>query len=142
MFESVPSNLEISHTTFVRKLARGKVLIINAMPKSASATTIECSVFATNPLSSVADLGGIKEVVSRQTSQLVSRQQRIVLNKEPLSSIAFHVPKQGEINKLLREHLDLEKELGAVIHPAARDQSFSQEGKADDDCKAAIRRDI
>lgn len=40
--------------------------------------------------------------------------------------------------KLLKQHMDAEKTLGAEIHPAARKQSFTSEGRADDDCKPVI----
>jgi hypothetical protein len=45
---------------------------------------------------------------------------------------------QDEIKQLLDSHNDAEKTLGADIHPAARKQSFTPEGIADDDRKSNV----
>ena len=39
------------------------------------------------------------------------------------------------INWSLQEHLSIEKDVGAEIHPAAQKQSFTKEGKEDDECR-------
>lgn len=42
---------------------------------------------------------------------------------------------QDELAQILEHHRDAERRVGKKIHPAARKQSFTKEGKADDDCK-------
>jgi hypothetical protein len=42
---------------------------------------------------------------------------------------------QDELMAILKEHMAAERVLGAEIHPAARKQSFTEDGLADDDCE-------
>lgn len=65
-------------------------------------------------------------------------QQRISLGQEPLSPLAPSLAKQDEIDILLKEHREAERLAGVQIHPAARTQHFTPEGKADDDCEYHI----
>lgn len=48
----------------------------------------------------------------------------------------FLIAQQEKISKILRQHKDAERKLGAEIHPAARTQSLTQEGRADDERKS------
>ena len=50
----------------------------------------------------------------------------------------FEASVQDELQHALDSHSDAEKRLGAEIHPAARKQSFTPEGIADDDCKTKL----
>jgi hypothetical protein len=45
------------------------------------------------------------------------------------------VVNQDELSQILERHVDAEKITGKEIQPAARKQSFTQEGMKDDDCK-------
>lgn len=50
----------------------------------------------------------------------------------------FEASIQEEVKQILDSHRDAEKALGAEIHPAARKQSFTPEGIADDDRKCHL----
>jgi hypothetical protein len=41
----------------------------------------------------------------------------------------------NRLNEVVEQHVNAERRLGVEIHPAARKQSFSQEGREDDDRK-------
>lgn len=127
-------DLEIAHTTIVRNIGLGVLLVLKAVPRSAKSTTVECSIFATDSHSAF-EMTELKRAISWDIKQLVIKQQRILHNQEPILSLASSVANQGEINTLLGRHLEAERKLGAEIHPAARERSFSREGKADDDCE-------
>ncbi len=129
-------DLKIGHATMIRKIGPGAVLVLKVIPKSAKSTCIECSILATDS-SPTFDVTELKRSISWEAKQLASKQQRILRNQEPILSLASSVAHQGEINTLLARHLEAERDVGAEIHPAAREQSFSREGKADDDCKCA-----
>ena len=131
-------DLEIGHTTMVRRIVPGVVLILKAVPKSAKSTSVECSIYAREHQAPI-DMSSLKSEVNWEIKQLGAKQQRILRNQEPIMSLASSVASQGEINRLLGVHLDAEKQAGGEIHPAAREQSFSREGKADDDCKKTLR---
>jgi hypothetical protein len=45
----------------------------------------------------------------------------------------FRIAHQTKLGEILRYHKAAEGKLGAEIHPAARKQSFTQEGREDDD---------
>ncbi|KAH9211545.1 Rieske [2Fe-2S] iron-sulfur domain-containing protein [Leptodontidium sp. 2 PMI_412] len=125
-------DLEISHTTIVRRISPEVILVLKAIPKSAKSTTVECSIFA-KASPALMEISSLKSDINWDIKQLVIKQQRILRNQEPILSLASSVVSQGEINRLLGVHLEAEKKAGAEIHPAAREQSFSREGKADDD---------
>lgn len=134
LFEYNEDGAKIAHATIVRQLSPGIILVLKALPKAAQSTTVECSIYAAN-IQPLDELSELKRSISWEIKQLGSKQQRIVSNQEPILSLASSVATQEDINKLLGEHLEAEMNLGAEIHPAAREQSFSPEGKADDDCK-------
>ncbi|KAF8858672.1 ISP domain-containing protein, partial [Acephala macrosclerotiorum] len=67
--------------------------------------------------------------------RLESIQRRIEVGQEPLSSLEPIVAEQDKIDAFLKSHMEAERLAGSQIHPAARLQSFTSEGKADDDCK-------
>jgi hypothetical protein len=54
----------------------------------------------------------------------------------------FEASVQDELQQVLDSHSDAEERLGAEIHPAARKQSFTPEGIADDDCKSKLSVDF
>ncbi|KAG4429608.1 hypothetical protein IFR05_014915 [Cadophora sp. M221] len=125
-------DLKIGHTTIVRRISPAVVLVLKAIPKSAKSTTIECSIYA-NASPALIAISSLKSDISWDIKQLATKQQRILRNQEPILSLASSVASQGEINRLLGVHVEAEKKAGGEIHPAAREQSFSREGKADDD---------
>jgi hypothetical protein len=110
------------------------VVVFTAFPKSANNTIIECSIFASKPPRAV-----YLETLKRDTSSEID--QLIVTSQESCGrglscSFPVFVPQHAKINELLEAHYDAESRAGAEIHPAARSQNFSLEGKADDDCKS------
>jgi hypothetical protein len=52
-----------------------------------------------------------------------------------LSFANYLAVEQEELNEILARHIEQEKQAGREIHPAARKQSFTEEGTEDDDCK-------
>lgn len=133
-----PGDLEIGHTTMVRRIVPGVVLILKVVPKSAKSTLVECSIYARENQASI-DMSSLKSEVNWEIKQLAAKQQRILRNQEPIMSLASSVANQEALNRLLGVHMDAEKQAGGEIHPAAREQSFSREGKADDDCKRTLQ---
>lgn len=127
-------DLEIGHTTIVRKISTAVILILKAIPKSAKSTTVECSIYAKSCPALIA-LSSLKSEINWEIKQLSVKQRRILRSQEPIMLLASSIASQGEINRLLGVHVDAERRAGGKIHPAAREQSFSREGKADDDCK-------
>jgi hypothetical protein len=132
-FEQEGQELEISHTTIVRRIASGGVLVIRATPISPNSTSLECNVFASSRRD-FTELEELKREISLDIDELADRQQNLRWNQS-LSSSEFSTSKQDEINGLMKRHLDVEERLGTEIQPAALGQNFSQAGKADDDCK-------
>ncbi|KAH7372128.1 Rieske [2Fe-2S] iron-sulfur domain-containing protein [Cadophora sp. MPI-SDFR-AT-0126] len=125
-------DLELGYTTIVRRIVPGVILILKAVPKSAKITMVECSIYVKEHHATL-DMSSLKSEVQWEMKQLANKQQRILCNQEPIMALASSVANQGEINRLLGVHLEAEKKAGGEIHPAAREQSFSRDGKADDD---------
>lgn len=111
----------------------GTVLFVKVVPKSATLTSLECSLFGRNlgKLETVAE--ELKKELALDIAGLVSKQRRLLRNDDVLSDIT--VVDQEEIGQILKDHTKAEKKAGTEIHPAARSQHFTLEGKADDDCK-------
>lgn len=84
----------------------------------------------------------LKTSIYHDIERLESMQQRISVGQEPLSSLAPSMIKQEEIDALLKEHIEIERKAGCQIHPAARNEVFTSEGKADDDCKSRTKYSI
>jgi len=125
-------DVEILQITIVRRLPSGRILSIKAIPKSAKTSIVECTIFSNHP-KNPKQLEELKTRIYHDIERLESMQQRITLGQEPLSPLAPSMVKQDEINGLLNAHLEAEKAAGSQIHPAARVQNFTPEGKADDD---------
>ncbi|KAH7311056.1 Rieske [2Fe-2S] iron-sulfur domain-containing protein [Rhexocercosporidium sp. MPI-PUGE-AT-0058] len=125
-------DLEIGHTTIVRRISPSVVLILKAIPNSAKCTTVECSLYAKEP-PALMQVSSLKSDIDWEIKQLAIKHKRILRNQEPIMSLAASVANQEGMNRLLGVHVDAEKKAGGEIHPAAREQSFSREGKADDD---------
>jgi len=136
LFQKREQAFKICSTTIVRRLPSGMVLIVAAFPKSANSTTIECNVFASSSPTE-AKLDELKTHTSAELDSFVANALDNY-SQGTSSSFAESFPWQTERNELLRMHLDSEKRAGAEIHPAARSQNFSMEGKADDDCKKSL----
>ncbi|KAK0106069.1 hypothetical protein ONS95_004574 [Cadophora gregata] len=125
-------DLELGHTTIMRRIGPNIILILKAVPKSAKSTTLECSIYANDHLTTI-DMDSLRSELNWEIKQLTARQQRIMRNEEPIMALASLVAKQGELNRLLGVHIAAEKNAGGEIYPAVREQSFSREGKVDDD---------
>jgi hypothetical protein len=107
------------------------VIVLAAFPKSANSTIIECSVFASKS-PKVTDLETLKMHTSSEIDQMIANAQES--RRQESSSFATSAL-QAHMNELLEVHLSAERRAGAEIHPAAQNQNFSMEGKADDQCK-------
>ena len=131
-FQWGKQTLRISGTTIVRRVACGIVIVLAAFPKSANSTIIECSVFASKS-PKVTDLETLKMHTSSEIDQMIANAQE---SRRQGSSSSFTTSAlQAHMNELLEVHLSAERRAGAEIHPAAQNQNFSMEGKADDQCK-------
>lgn len=75
----------------------------------------------------------IRSELARKIDGLAARQSRIVHAQESLSSTLLAV--QEDIARGLKIHAKAEIEAGREIHPAARSQGLTVEGRLDDDCK-------
>lgn len=131
-------DVQVLHTTLVRRLTSGTILTIKTHPKSAKTSIVECSIFskyAKNPR----QMEELKTRIYHDIERLESMQLRFSRGQEPLSSLAPSIIKQDEIDTLLTEHMEAERLIGCQIHPAARTEVFTSEGKADDDCKSPDR---
>lgn len=129
-----PQDARILQTTLFRRLASGRILTIKAIPKSAKLSMVECSIFSKHPKNSK-QLEELKTRIYHDIERLESIQRRIEVGQEPLSSLEPIVAEQDKIDAFLKSHMEAERLAGSQIHPAARLQSFTSEGKADDDCK-------
>ncbi|KUJ08293.1 ISP domain-containing protein [Mollisia scopiformis] len=123
---------QMLHTTLVRRLASGRILTIKALPKSAKTSMVECSIFSKYP-KNPRQLEELKTRIYHDIERLESMQRRVSLGQEPLSSLAPSMTEQDEIDVLLKAHREYERMTGSEIHPAARTQNFTLDGKADDD---------
>ncbi|KAH8790340.1 hypothetical protein F5882DRAFT_491748 [Hyaloscypha sp. PMI_1271] len=132
-FQLGKQTLRVSGTTIVRRVAYGIVIVLAAFPQSANSTIIECSVFASKS-PKVTDLETLKMHTSSEIDQMIANAQES-RRQESSSSFAASAL-QAHMNELLELHLSAERRAGAEIHPAAQNQNFSMEGKADDQfCK-------
>jgi hypothetical protein len=111
-------------------------VVFTAFPKSANSTIIECSIFVSKPPRATC-LETLKRDTSSEIDQLIATPQES-RGRGLSCSFPIFVPQHAEINELLEAHHDAESRAGAEIHPAARNQNFSLEGKADDDCKSGL----
>ena len=108
------------------------MIVLAAFPQSANSTIIECSVFASKSLK-VTDFETLKMHTSSEIDQMIANAQE---SRRQGSSSSFATSAlQAHMNELLEVHLSAERRAGAEIHPAAQNQNFSMEGKADDQCK-------
>lgn len=125
--------MRLLRNTRVSRHRSGTVLFVKVVPKSATLTSLECSLFGRNSseLESVAE--ELKKVVARDIGDLVSTQRKLLRDHAVLSDST--VVDQEEISQILKDHTKAENKAGMEIHPAARSQHFTLEGKADDDCK-------
>jgi hypothetical protein len=126
--------LRISGTTIVRRLESRTLVVLAAVPKSANSTVIDCAVFGSKP-PKPAELEALKMGISSEIDQLVVKSRDL---RDQVSASYFVTVHQAQIDKHLETHLDAERKMGVEIHPAARNQNFTLEGKADDDCKNPV----
>lgn len=125
---------QMLHVTLIRRLASGRVLTLKAIPKSAKVSMVECSIFSKHP-KNPKQLEELKTSIYHDIERLESIQRRIELGQDPLSSLEPILAKQDEIDALVKLHMEAERIAGSHIHPAARLQNFTSDGKVDDDCK-------
>jgi hypothetical protein len=107
------------------------------MPKSAGTTEIRCSIWARNGGISVATLKDVKQEIWQEIGQLALKQKRLIGHCHMFLSNDLGAG-QVEISRLIKDHLDAETKLGREIYPAARSENFTDEGRADDDCKRIL----
>jgi len=93
-------------------------------------------VFA-NKAPGPAELEAVEMRISSEINALAAR-SRELHDENSLSSLTASASSPAQVNGILEAHLDAERRLGAEIHPAARSQNFTLEGKADDDCKTSL----
>lgn len=142
----------ISYTTLMRRLASGSLLILRALPLSPQKTLLECSIYGTpSRRTNITrlELESAKTEVEREIKQLEMRQKPLLDESSGFESCESPKPLRGhstfvdddfaidqdELHDILAQHLEQERHAGREIHPAARKQSFTREGMADDDCK-------
>ncbi|KAI9746395.1 MAG: hypothetical protein M1818_000108 [Claussenomyces sp. TS43310] len=107
---------------------------IKLIPSSAHKTTIQCELYAQRgstrqnhgPI-----IANLKNGISTKLQELETAQNEA--HGETLVMTAAQISHQERIHALLKAHLKLERVQGGEVHPAARQQSFSQMGKKDDD---------
>ncbi|KAE9365519.1 ISP domain-containing protein [Stipitochalara longipes BDJ] len=134
LFQQREQTFQMCSTTIVRRLPSGMLVILAAFPKSANSTTIECNILASYPPEE-AKLEVLKMDTTAEVEKVIEKSQDSGIQGIS-SSLAASFPPWTQLNHLLEAHLDAERRAGAEIHPAARSQNFSMEGKADDDfCK-------
>jgi hypothetical protein len=129
-------NSRISGTTSVRRRASGTLVVLAVFPKSANCTVIDCSIFGSRA-PKPAEVEELKMKTSLEIDRLIVKIQGFQ-DRGVTFPLAVSAAQQAQINELLETHLDAERRLGAEIHPAARSQNFTSEGKADDDCKSSL----
>lgn len=127
-----PQDAQILHTTLLKRLTSGRILIMKAIPKSAKVSMVECSIFSKHP-KNPKQLEELKTRIYHDIERLESIQRRIEVGQEPLSSLEPILAEQDKIDALLKDHMEAERLAGSMIHPAARLQNFTSEGKADND---------
>ena len=133
LFQQREKTCRICSTTVLRRLPSGMVVTLTAFPTSANRTTIECNIFANNSPTE-AKLETLKRKTSAELDRFVAQSQEHP-NQAIFPSMGLSLSQRAQISVLLETHLDEERREGTEIHPAARSQNFSTEGKADDDCK-------
>jgi hypothetical protein len=127
------NDMKILRNTFVFRYNSRMILFLKVVPKSAILTSLDCCLFATDSKISEKIVQELKESVSLKVNNMISAQRRLLRDRSFLSEST--IANQEEINQVLKAHVDAEENAGAEIHPAARLQNFTLEGKADDDCK-------
>jgi hypothetical protein len=135
-FQRRTESLRVSGTTIVRRLASGTFVVLAVLPKSANSTIIDCTIFRSRT-PKPAEVEASKMRTSLEIDQLVAKAKDL-RDQSTTASSALYPAQQAQVNELLETHMNAEKRLGAEIHPAARSQNFTLEGKADDDCKLPL----
>jgi len=105
---------------------------IRILPDSATRTIFQCDLFKIGDAQlKRIDVFKTKlmEVIKDEVERLERQQKQLLGGSSKLDNTIV----QDAINDRLREHLQLERLQGREIYPAARGQSFSAEGKEDDD---------
>ncbi|KAL3417216.1 cytochrome P450 oxidoreductase [Phlyctema vagabunda] len=131
--------IKISPSATLRLLPTGQVLSIRIMPQSAFSATIQCDVYAQTAKSTKSlqrERQLYQESMERRVKELEDRQQELLAGED-----GFARAPQDEFSRLLKAHLKTERQLGAEIQPAARKQSFTQDGRADDALCAELESD-
>ena len=123
----------VARTTRVRRLSSGRVLIARFLPKAANATTVEYTLYSRiseRKETTASEMEFLKKAALLEISQFEARQQKL-----QVGGFAEPGKEDKELRALLKDHAKVEKHLGREIHPAARKQIFTQEGRDDDDRK-------
>ncbi|KAG0644981.1 Carnitine monooxygenase alpha subunit [Hyphodiscus hymeniophilus] len=132
-FSTQHQRLFLAHDTILRQLPSGHVLTLRALPSSPNKTLMECNIYG-RLLRHTKTTQIELETVKREVESEI---KRLELQHEALATGNSHVqsPNQVKLSEVLSQHTKAEKAAKKEIHPAARKQSFTNEGMADDDCK-------
>lgn len=126
-------DINLLRNTLVRRLPSGNVLFVRAVPKSPTVTTLMLSLYSKSMPPNESEIQALKEIMSAQFQRIVLKQRKLLQDRVTLSAADVQV--QEEINQKLQAHIAAEKIARRELHPAARSQTFTLGGKADDDCK-------
>ncbi|KAH8803258.1 putative iron-sulfur cluster-binding protein [Xylogone sp. PMI_703] len=129
--------LSLCAATTATKLATGELVILRSIPKSAGVTSIECTFYTLNDQDPELEkkTEKFKEELQAEISRLEQLQKAAAKGDENGIEIKEFQDSMARESNLaaLKSHLEVERKFGTKIYPAARTQSFSDIGKADDD---------
>lgn len=136
-FQTGQETMNLCPASVVTKLPTGELATLRSVPNSSTTTTIECNIYGINQ-KDTSKAEKFKKDVEIEINRLEKLQREAIQSDENGVSIKeFQDSPARESNQaILKAHLDAERQLGAKIYPAARVQSFSDVGKADDDRKS------
>ena len=129
---------DLDYTTKVHQLPSEAMIICRLLPVSPMTTKLDCTVYTRNgnrSKSSELDVEALRFELQVEINR-IELKQRELLNGS--GNFKGGENTQEEFNALLRCHRDMENQRGTEIHPAARKQGFTDEGKEDDDCEKSF----
>ncbi|RFU27393.1 hypothetical protein B7463_g8932, partial [Scytalidium lignicola] len=138
-FQTRQATVGLCPATIATKLPSGELVTLRSIPKSAAITSIECNLYTTNEKDRKLQkkVEQFKEELQAEIKRLEQLQQAAIQSGSDENDVdikEFQDSAARESNQAaLKSHIEAERKLGAKIYPAARNQSFSDIGKADDD---------
>lgn len=130
-----PESVSVSHTTIIRRLTSGKVLVMKSIPKSSRDTIQECTLLGFETRTPESALKEVQRQVRKDVKELSSKQAHLLRDPATPFTLETVGPLQ-DIKELLKTHMSEESKLGAEIRPAVHNISLTRAGIDDDNCKA------